>query len=52
MMPRRVDNPAQAPIVRWRGHSHLLFADWINYYVYQETPYDLEQFKRFVPFGL
>ena len=46
------DDPRQAPQVRWRGHAHLLFANWINYYVYQETPYDLTQFKRFSPFGL
>jgi homoserine O-succinyltransferase len=45
------DDPAQTPVVRWRGHSHLLFANWINYYVYQETPYDLTQFKQFIPFG-
>jgi homoserine trans-succinylase len=30
----------------------LLFANWINYYVYQETPYDLSHFERFYPFGL
>jgi homoserine O-succinyltransferase len=35
------DDPAQAPLVRWRGHANLLFANWLNYYVYQETPYDL-----------
>ena len=46
------DDPTQKPVVRWRGHSHLLFANWINYYVYQETPYDLNQFKQFAPFGL
>jgi homoserine O-succinyltransferase len=46
------DDPTQTPVVRWRGHSHLLFANWINYYVYQETPYDLNQFKQFAPFGL
>lgn len=51
------DDPQQAPEVRWRGHAHLLFANWINYYVYQETPYDLAQFKRSRsnhsrPFGL
>ena len=28
------------PVVRWRGHSNLLFTNWLNYYVYQETPYD------------
>jgi homoserine O-succinyltransferase len=46
------DDPRQTPEVRWRGHAHLLFANWINYYVYQETPYDLAHFKRFSPFGL
>lgn len=35
------DNPRNNPIVRWRGHANLLFANWLNYYVYQETPYDL-----------
>jgi homoserine O-succinyltransferase/O-acetyltransferase len=37
------DDPTQNPIVRWRGHANLLFANWINYYVYQETPFDLNQ---------
>lgn len=46
------DDTAQTPFVRWRGHAHLLFANWINYYVYQETPYDLNQFKRFTSPGL
>lgn len=36
------DDPARHPVVRWRGHSNLLFANWLNYYVYQETPYDLD----------
>jgi homoserine O-succinyltransferase len=36
------DDPSQAPVVSWRGHAHLLFANWLNYYVYQETPYILE----------
>jgi len=46
------DDPAQPPSVRWRGHAHLLFSNWINYYVYQETPYDLAQVNHFSPFGL
>ncbi|MCI0519441.1 MAG: homoserine O-succinyltransferase [Chloroflexi bacterium] len=46
------DDPAQPPIVRWRGHAHLLFANWINYTVYQETPYDLSRFQHFAPFDL
>jgi homoserine O-succinyltransferase len=29
-------------LVRWRGHANLLFANWLNYYVYQQTPYDVE----------
>lgn len=37
------DDPRQMPVVRWRGHSNLLFANWLNYYVYQETPYNLEE---------
>jgi homoserine O-succinyltransferase len=37
------DDPTREPIVRWRGHSNLLYANWLNYYVYQETPFDLQQ---------
>lgn len=32
------DDPTQPPVVRWRGHANLLFSNWLNYYVYQETP--------------
>lgn len=39
------DNPANEPIVTWRGHANLLFANWLNYYVYQETPYDISTLK-------
>ena len=46
------DDPTQAPIVSWRGHAHLLFANWINYYVYQETPYDISHFERYAPHEL
>ncbi|HEY8892106.1 MAG TPA: homoserine O-succinyltransferase [Clostridium sp.] len=35
------DDPSKTPIVKWRGHSNLLFSNWLNYYVYQETPYNL-----------
>ncbi len=34
------DNPSKMPLVRWRGHANLLYANWLNYYVYQVTPYD------------
>ncbi len=37
------DDPAKTPIVRWRSTGNLFFANWLNYYVYQETPYDLGQ---------
>jgi len=37
------DDPSREPLVRWRGHAHLLFSNWINYYVYQNTPYDLDR---------
>jgi homoserine O-succinyltransferase len=37
------DDPAQPPLVRWRGHASLLFANWLNYYVYQVTPYDIRE---------
>lgn len=40
------DDPAKPPVVRWRGHSNLLFSNWINYYVYQETPYDLANIQK------
>lgn len=35
------DDPEQEPLVTWRGHGNLLFSNWLNYYVYQETPYDI-----------
>ena len=35
------DDPGSLPMVTWRAHAHLLFVNWINYFVYQETPYDL-----------
>ncbi|HOP74343.1 MAG TPA: homoserine O-succinyltransferase [Bacillota bacterium] len=39
------DDPTQRPLVRWRSHANLLFANWLNYYVYQETPYNLNEIK-------
>jgi homoserine O-succinyltransferase len=40
------DDPSKPPVVLWRGHANLLFSNWLNYYVYQETPYDLKQIKK------
>ena len=37
------DAPAQGPRMCWRAHAHLIFANWLNYFVYQETPYDLQE---------
>ncbi len=37
------DDPTQPPTVRWRGHANLLFSNWLNYHVYQVTPYDIRQ---------
>ncbi|HAW76507.1 MAG TPA: homoserine O-succinyltransferase [Alteromonas australica] len=37
------DNPNEPPMVRWRSHGSLLFTNWLNYFVYQTTPYDLNQ---------
>ncbi|MCL5780150.1 MAG: homoserine O-succinyltransferase [Firmicutes bacterium] len=39
------DNPQNPPVVRWRGHANLLFSNWLNYYVYQETPYNISEIK-------
>ncbi|HKJ26423.1 MAG TPA: homoserine O-succinyltransferase, partial [Anaerolineales bacterium] len=35
------DDPTKPPEVRWRGHANLLYANWLNYYVYQVTPYNI-----------
>ena len=35
------DDDTKDPVVRWRGHAHLLFSNWLNYFVYQTTPYDI-----------
>lgn len=38
----RNDDPAQDPVIRWRAHASLLFTNWLNYYVYQVTPFEWE----------
>ena len=37
------NDPNQKPVFTWRGHANLLFCNWLNYYVYQATPYDLDE---------
>ena len=39
------DNPDNAPMETWRAHANLMYSNWINYYVYQETPYDINQIR-------
>lgn len=39
------DDPTKEPLVTWRGHAHLLFSNWLNYFVYQTTPYDLSEIR-------
>jgi Homoserine trans-succinylase len=41
----RDDDPSKEVIVRWRSHANLLFSNWLNYFVYQETPYDIRNIK-------
>lgn len=48
MMPvnyYRDDNPDNSPVVTWRAHANLLYSNWINYYIYQETPYDITKIE-------
>ena len=47
-MPRnyyRHNNPNEGPMVTWRAHANLFYANWINYYVYQETPYNINDIQ-------
>ena len=39
------DNPDNPPVVTWRSHANLLFSNWLNYYVYQTTPYNINEIK-------
>lgn len=41
----RNNSPSEGPLVTWRAHANLLFSNWINYYVYQETPYNIDEIK-------
>ena len=34
------DDPEQKPMLQWRSHGNILYANWLNYYVYQQTPYE------------
>jgi homoserine O-succinyltransferase len=39
------DNPNNPPLVRWRSQANMLFVNWLNYFVYQETPYNIDAIK-------
>ena len=39
------DDPTREPLVSWRAHANLLYSNWLNYFVYQTTPYDLKDIK-------
>ena len=39
----RDNNPELEPVVTWRAHANLLYSNWINYYIYQETPVDIDK---------
>ncbi len=41
----RDNQPDKGPVVKWRAHANLLFSNWLNYYVYQETPYDINEIR-------
>ena len=41
----RDNNPDKEPLVTWRAHANLLYHNWINYYIYQETPYDITKIQ-------
>ena len=40
------DDPSRSPLVRWRGHANLLYANWLNYYVYQVTPFEIKHIPQ------
>jgi homoserine O-succinyltransferase len=40
------EDPSREPLVRWRGHASLLYSNWLNYYVYQQTPFDLNRISQ------
>ena len=39
------DDPTKRPVARWRSHAYLLYSNWLNYFVYQITPYDIDSIK-------
>jgi homoserine O-succinyltransferase len=46
------DDPAKRPRLQWRAHSNNLYSNWLNYYVYQVTPYVLDEFEDLSAYGM
>jgi len=46
------DDPAKMPVVRWRTHANMLYSNWLNYFVYQTTPYDINTVGQPISFGV
>ena len=40
------DDPSQKPMLQWRSHANIFYSNWLNYYVYQLTPYDVESIGK------
>lgn len=40
------DDPSKAPIMKWRAHANLLYSNWLNYFVYQTTPYNIDEISE------
>ena len=40
------NNVTRKPVMTWRSHASLIYQNWLNYYLYQQTPYDLEDLKK------
>ena len=39
------DDPSKKPLMKWRAHANLLYSNWLNYFVYQTTPYNINDIK-------
>lgn len=44
------DDPEKGPLVTWRAHANLFYHNWINYYIYQRTPYDISQISHYMEY--
>lgn len=42
----RNNDPAQPPLVQWRSHANMLYINWLNYFVYQSTPFNIHEIAQ------